>query len=122
MPAPVTESGRACRVPLHSGGHGGRAAHEEEATMKGYAHPETLVDTAWLEERLGRPGIGVVEVDVDTRAFDEGHVPGAVGWNWRTQLCDPVRRDIVPRADLEKLLSESGIGLETTVVLYGDNN
>ena len=90
--------------------------------MKGYAHPETLVDTAWLEERLGRPGIGVVEVDVDTRAFDEGHVPGAVGWNWRTQLCDPVRRDIVPRADLEKLLSESGIGLETTVVLYGDNN
>ena len=90
--------------------------------MKGYAHPETLVDTAWLEKRLGRPGLQVVEVDVDTRAFDEGHVPGAVGWNWRTQLCDPVQRDIVPRADLEKLLSESGIGLETTVVLYGDNN
>ena len=90
--------------------------------MKGYAHPETLVETAWLEERLGQGGLRVVEVDVDTRAFEEGHVPGAVGWNWRTQLCDPVRRDIVPRQAFEKLLSDSGIGLATTVVLYGDNN
>ena len=90
--------------------------------MKGYAHPETLVETAWLEENLGRPGVQAVEVDVDTKSFDEGHVPGAVGWNWQTQLCDPVVRDVIPRDALERLLGESGIGNDTTVVLYGDNN
>ena len=90
--------------------------------MKGYAQPESLVDTAWLEEHLGEDGLQVVEVDVDTKAFDEGHVPGAVGWNWQTQLCDTQVRDIVPRQQLEALLSESGIANATTVVLYGDNN
>jgi thiosulfate/3-mercaptopyruvate sulfurtransferase len=104
-----------------------RAAHrgadtEEGRGMKGYAHPETLVDTAWLEERLGRPGVQVVEVDVDTKAYDQGHVPGAVGWNWQTQLCDPVVRDVIPKPALERLLAESGIGNDTTIVLYGDNN
>jgi thiosulfate/3-mercaptopyruvate sulfurtransferase len=90
--------------------------------MKGYAHPETLVDTAWLEDHLGDDGLQVVEVDVDTKAYDEGHVPGAVGWNWQTQLCDTQVRDIVPRQALETLLGDSGIGNGTTVVLYGDNN
>ncbi len=90
--------------------------------MKGYAHPETLVETAWLEENLGRPGVQAVEVDVDTKSFDEGHVPGAVGWNWQTQLCDPVVRDVIQKDALERLLGESGIGNDTTVVLYGDNN
>jgi thiosulfate/3-mercaptopyruvate sulfurtransferase len=90
--------------------------------MKGYAHPETLVETAWLEENLGRPGVQAVEVDVNTKSFDEGHVPGAVGWNWQTQLCDPVVRDVIQKDALERLLGESGIGNDTTVVLYGDNN
>ena len=90
--------------------------------MKGYAHPETLVETAWLEENLGRPGVQAVEVDVDTKSFDEGHVPGAVGWNWQTQLCDPVVRDVIRKDALERLLGESGIGNDTTLVLYGDNN
>ena len=90
--------------------------------MKGYAHPETLVETAWLEENLGRAGVQAVEVDVNTRSFDEGHVPGAVGWNWQTELCDPVVRDVIRKDALERLLGESGIGNDTTVVLYGDNN
>jgi thiosulfate/3-mercaptopyruvate sulfurtransferase len=90
--------------------------------MKGYAHPETLVDTAWLAEHLGEPGLQVVEVDVDTKAYDQGHVPGAVGWNWQTQLCDPVVRDVASKPALERLLAESGIGNDTTIVLYGDNN
>ena len=90
--------------------------------MKGYAYPETLVETAWLEQHLGDPGLRVVEVDVDTKAFDEAHIPGAVGWNWQTQLCDTQVRDIVSPQALETLLGESGIGNDTTVVLYGDNN
>lgn len=64
----------------------------------------------------------VVEVDVDTSAYDEGHIPGAVAWNWHTQLCDTVQRDIIGRAQVEELLSSSGIGNETTVLLYGDNS
>ena len=90
--------------------------------MKGYAYPERLVATAWLEEHLGDEGLQVVEVDVDTKAFEEGHIPGAVGWNWQTQLCDTQVRDIIPPQALEELLGSSGIGNATTIVLYGDNN
>ena len=90
--------------------------------MKGYAHPETLVDTAWLDSHLADAGLRIVEVDVDTKAFEEGHIPGAIGWNWQTQLCDTVTRDIIPKGALERLLGSSGIANDTTVVLYGDNN
>ena len=90
--------------------------------MSSYAHPETLVETDWLAEHLDDPDVRVVEVDVDTKAYEEGHIPGAVGWNWQQDLCDTVRRDIVPRASLEALLRRSGIDHDTTVVLYGDNN
>jgi thiosulfate/3-mercaptopyruvate sulfurtransferase len=59
---------------------------------------------------------------VDTRAYDEGHIPGAIGWNWTSQLCDTVRRDIISRPQFEALMAASGIGEDTVVVLYGDNN
>jgi thiosulfate/3-mercaptopyruvate sulfurtransferase len=63
-----------------------------------------------------------VEVDVDTSAYDQGHVPGAVGWNWQTELQDQLRRDMTSKADFEKLCGAAGIGNDATVVLYGDNN
>ena len=63
-----------------------------------------------------------VEVDVDTAAYEQSHLPGAVGWNWTSQLSDGIRRDIVSRDDLAALLSSSGIGPDTHIVLYGDNN
>ena len=87
-----------------------------------YAHPEALVSTAWVAEHLNDPNVRIVEVDVDTTAYEQGHIPGAVGWNWSTQLCDTLVRDVVPKAYLEQLLGESGIGNDTTIVLYGDNN
>jgi len=90
--------------------------------MSQYAHPEALVTTAWVTEHLKDPNVRVVEVDVDTSAYDQGHVPGAVGWNWNTQLCDTVVRDVVPKDKLEELLGKSGIDNNTTIVLYGDNN
>lgn len=89
---------------------------------KGYAHPEVLVDTGWADEHRDDPKIRIAEVDVDTRAYEEGHIPGATGWNWQTQLADRVRRDLVPKADLEKLLGESGVANDSTILLYGDNN
>jgi thiosulfate/3-mercaptopyruvate sulfurtransferase len=90
--------------------------------MSEYKHPEVLVSTEWAAQHPNSPNIRLVEVDVDTSAYDQGHIPGAVGWNWQTQLQDNVRRDLIERSALEKLLGESGISNDTTIVLYGDNN
>ncbi len=86
------------------------------------AHPESIVTTEWVAENLGNPNVRLVEVDVDTEAYDQGHIPGAVGWNWTSQLNDELTRDILSAEQMGQLLGESGIGPDTTVVLYGDNN
>ena len=90
--------------------------------MAEYAHPEVLVSTQWVAEHSNDPKVRLVEVDVDTSAYDQGHIAGAVGWNWQTQLQDNVRRDLIEKAALEQLLGQSGISNDTTIVLYGDNN
>ncbi len=86
------------------------------------AHPESIVETDWVAENLDDEGVVVVEVDVDTAAYDQGHIPGAIGWNWTTELNDTVTRDILSREQMQRLLGGSGITKGTTVVLYGDNN
>jgi len=90
--------------------------------MSDYAHPEVLVSTQWAADHLRDLKIRLIEVDVDTTAFDQGHIPGAVGWNWQTQLQDNIRRDLISKPALESLLSQSGATNDTTIVLYGDNN
>jgi len=90
--------------------------------MSDYKHPEVLVSTHWVAQNLNTPGLRLVEVDVDTTVYDKGHIPGAVGWNWQTQLQDNVRRDLIDKPALERLLGESGISPQTTILLYGDNN
>ncbi len=90
--------------------------------MTEYAHPEVLVDTDWVKQNLGKPGIKLVEVDVDTKAYDAGHIAGSVGFNWQSQLQDQVRRDIISKQEFEKLLSAAGVSPSDTVILYGDNN
>src|SRR5436305_6945964 len=90
--------------------------------MSNYAHPEALVGTDWVAQHANDPKVRVVEVDVDTKAYDEGHVPGAIAWAWNTQLSDQVRRDILSKDQFEQLFSDAGIGNDSTVVLYGDNN
>lgn len=90
--------------------------------MAEYSNPEVLVTTQWVADHLNDPKIRIIEVDVDTSAYDQGHVPGAVGWNWQTQLQDPVRRDLADKRVYEELLGRSGIANDTTVILYGDNN
>jgi thiosulfate/3-mercaptopyruvate sulfurtransferase len=86
------------------------------------ASPDVLVSTDWASQHLTDAATRLVEVDVDTAAYDQGHVPGAIGWNWTTELCDTLVRDIIPADRFESLMSRSGIGNDTTVVLYGDNN
>jgi len=90
--------------------------------MPEYKHPEVLVSTDWVAQNLNAPDLRLVEVDVDTAAYDHGHIPSAVGWNWQTQLQDNIRRDLIEKSALEKLLGESGISNDTTILLYGDNN
>lgn len=90
--------------------------------MSSYAHPEMLVETDWVKAHLGEPGLKLVEVDVDTTAYDAGHIPGAVGFNWETQLQNQVTRDIINKESFEKLLSDSGISPKDNVIIYGDNN
>ncbi|MFL5650578.1 MAG: sulfurtransferase, partial [Chloroflexota bacterium] len=87
-----------------------------------YAKENALVDSEWALAHLDDPNVRFVEVDVDTTAYEQSHLPGAVAWNWTSQLADGIRRDIAGREDFSKLLSESGIGPDTTIVLYGDNN
>jgi thiosulfate/3-mercaptopyruvate sulfurtransferase len=84
--------------------------------------PSVLVTTDWVAQHATDAAVRVVEVDVDTTAYDQGHVPGAAGWNWTTELCDTLVRDIVPADKFEALLSRTGIDNKTTIVLYGDNN
>ena len=90
--------------------------------MSEYAHPEVLVTTDWVSEHSDDPGVTIVEVNADPELYDQGHLPGSVGWAWKTQLADQIRRDILSKGDIEALLSASGVSSDSTVVLYGDTN
>lgn len=87
-----------------------------------YAHPQTLVTTAWVNDHRNERDVRLAEVDVDPTLYPKGHIEGAVGWNWEKDLCDPLRRDIVDRSTFERLCGQAGIANDTTVVLYGDSN
>jgi len=89
-------------------------------TDSGYA-VDALVSADWALDHLTDPTVRFVEVDVDTTIYDQGHLPGAVSWNWTTQLSDGLTRDIASRAAFSRLLQRSGIGPDTTIVVYGDN-
>jgi thiosulfate/3-mercaptopyruvate sulfurtransferase len=94
--------------------------------MSEYAK-DVLVSADWVEDRLDEfqsddPEYRLVEVDVDTEAYDEAHAPGAIGFNWETDLQDQVERDILKKADFEATMGEAGITEDSTVVLYGDNS
>ena len=76
--------------------------------MVDYAHPESLVSTEWVAEHGNDANVRLVEVDVDTAAYDSGHIAGAVGWNWQTQLQETVSRDLVSKSGMEALLGGAG--------------
>lgn len=90
--------------------------------MSDTVNSNVLVSTDWVKDHLGDPRVKLVEIDVDTKQYDVGHVPGAAGFNWQTQLQDQVSRDIIDRSGFEKLMGGAGISPGDTVVVYGDNN
>jgi thiosulfate/3-mercaptopyruvate sulfurtransferase len=90
--------------------------------MAEYANPAALVSTQWVADHLNDPNVRLIEVDVDTSAYDQGHIQGAVGVNWTTQLGDPIRRDIPSSQAWAQLLGEAGAAPDTRIIFYGDNN
>jgi thiosulfate/3-mercaptopyruvate sulfurtransferase len=113
-----------CLVPLRR-----LAMHQEptkgrkkEVVMADYANPNSLVSTDWVAQHGKDANLRLVEVDVDTSAYEQGHVEGAVGWNWQSQLQQGTVRDLISKSEMEQLLGRSGIDNATTVILYGDNN
>jgi thiosulfate/3-mercaptopyruvate sulfurtransferase len=78
------------------------------------------VTTEWVELHRVDPNVVLIEVDESPELFARGHIPGAISWNWQTDLADKLRRDILGPSQLELLLSQSGVANTSTVVLYGD--
>ena len=93
-----------------------------DITARGYAHPEVLVSTDWVEAHLNDPSIRLVESNEDTLLYASGHIPGAVHVDWTSDLNDQIRRDYITRGGFEALMSRIGATNDTTVVFYGDKN
>jgi thiosulfate/3-mercaptopyruvate sulfurtransferase len=88
-----------------------------------YAHPEVLVDTQWVVDHINDHEVRIAEVDYDPTAnYNLGHVPGAVLFDWKKDINDPVTRNIFSRQSCEDLLQRTGVNNNTTLVLYGDFN
>ena len=83
---------------------------------------DALVSTEWVHQHARDPKVRIVEVSVDPGLYEKGHIAGAAGIKWHSELCDPVARDVVSRENFEKLCSRNGIAADTTVVFYGDNS
>jgi thiosulfate/3-mercaptopyruvate sulfurtransferase len=93
-----------------------------DIATRGYAHPEVLVSTQWVADRLDDPTVRIMESDEDVLLYDTGHIPGAVKIDWVTDLNDPLIRDYIDRARFERLLRAKGISRDTTIILYGDQD
>lgn len=96
-------------------------------TENSYAHPEVLVNTQWLQDHLNddlyvlSDRIRIAEVDYDPSAnYELGHIPGAVLIDWKSDINDPIRRNLLTRAAYESLLQRIGVNKDTVLVLYGD--
>jgi len=90
--------------------------------QRGYAHPEALVSTDWVEQHLSDPNVRLIESNEDTLLYSSGHIPGAVHVDWTSDLNDQLRRDYITRDGFESLMSRIGATRDTTVVFYGDKN
>src|SRR5919198_4170447 len=97
-------------------------ASVEGIAKRGYAHPEVLVSTEWVQDHRNDPKVRLLESNEDVLLYETGHIPGAVKIDWVTELNDPLIRDYVDRARFERLLRAKGINQDSTIVFYGDKN
>jgi thiosulfate/3-mercaptopyruvate sulfurtransferase len=89
---------------------------------RGYAHPDVLVSTEWVEEHREDPGVRILESDEDVLLYEVGHVPGALKLDWVADLNDPLTRDYIDHETMQAVLRARGVNEGTTIVLYGDKN
>src|ERR687887_2209179 len=89
--------------------------------MSDYAK-DVLVGTDWVEEHLNDDSVRIVEVDENPALYAEGHIPGAIGFDWKSDLQDQVKRDFLTPEAFGELMGSRGISNDHTVVLYGDRN
>ena len=88
-----------------------------------YANPNVLTDTEWVSKNISNNAIRIVEVDYDPEnAYKQGHIQGASLIWWKRDINDPIRRDIISKAQFEDLMSRNSITPESEVILYGDFN
>lgn len=91
--------------------------------MVNYAHPEVLCETDWVANNLKNANIRILEVDYDAEnAYRQGHVPGAHLVEWKRDINDPIRRDIINKQQFEALMSRVGATPDTELIMYGDFN
>ena len=83
---------------------------------------DALVTTEWVADNLNAPGIVLAEVDEDATAYLTNHIPGAVGFDWKADFQDPIRRTFLDREGFSALMDSRGISNDDHVVLYGGNN
>ena len=95
---------------------------DTNSKIQGYAHPEALVSTDWVEQNSDNPNLRLVESNEDILLYDTGHIPGAIKLDWHTELNHPLRRDYLEPEQFAELMSGKGISREHTVVIYGDRS
>src|SRR3954467_13106122 len=83
---------------------------------------DVLVETDWVADHLDDDGIRIVEVDENPALYAEAHIPGAIGFDWKQDLQDQVKRDFLKPKEFGELMGSRGISDDHTVVLYGDRN
>ena len=92
----------------------------ETSRISGYAHPDVLVTTEWLEQNSA--SVKIVECDEDVLLYEVGHIPGAVKLDWHTELNDQDKRDYLTGSQFAELMKAKGIDRKDTIVLYGDRS
>lgn len=92
------------------------------SSASGYAHPEVLVETAWVAEHLNDPKVRLIEADEDVLLYEVGHIPGAVKLDWHVDVQDKIARDFINQQGFEQLMGRYGVSNDTTIVLFGDKN
>jgi len=97
-------------------------SRQPDSKFAGYARPDVLVSTQWVEDHIDDPNLRIIESDEDILLYDQGHIPGAVKIDWHADLNDPVERDYVSRERFEQVCAERGISNDTQVIFYGDKN
>ncbi len=80
-----------------------------------------LVTPEWLIANRDNPKVVLVEIDTDdTSAYEQGHIPGAIGWAWKQVLWNDTMREFPQPEEFARRMGENGISNDSIVVFYGD--